>query len=110
MKNGKFKQRDGRDMSRASVHEEPGQLCGEIRKTECRATVGESSNFDSLPNSAHVRLPMLEQLYGCSSASIWRHVKTGLIPAPRKFGARITAWNVGELRAALVGESLEALR
>lgn len=43
-------------------------------------------NFDSLPNSANVRQPVLEGLYGCSSATIWRRVKEGLIPAPKKSG------------------------
>jgi len=73
------------------------------RQAVSSAAAEVSSNFDSLPNSAHVRLPTVEQLYGCSKASVWRHVKTGLIPAPKKFGARITAWNVGELRTALAG-------
>lgn len=57
--------------------------------------------FSHLPDEAHVRQPVVEALYGCSAASVWRYVKTGAIPAPRKFGARVTAWNVGELRASL---------
>ena len=62
------------------------------------------SRFDNLSVYAHVRLDVVKQLYGCSAASVWRHVKTGLIPAPKKFGARMTAWNVGDLRAALTGK------
>lgn len=58
-------------------------------------------NFDSLPDSANVRQPVVEGLYGCSSATVWRRVNDGLIPAPRKLGPRHTAWNVGELRRAL---------
>jgi predicted DNA-binding transcriptional regulator AlpA len=58
-------------------------------------------NFDSLPDSAHVRQPVVEALYACSSASVWRGTKNGNIPKPHKFSARVTAWNVGELRAAL---------
>ena len=57
--------------------------------------------FDSQPNSANVRLPVVMALYGISSASVWRNVKNGNIPRPRKLTTRTTAWNVGELRAAL---------
>lgn len=58
-------------------------------------------HFDSLPNSASVRLPIVAVLYACSSSSVWRGVKAGRIPKPRKLSERTTAWNVGELRAAL---------
>ena len=58
-------------------------------------------NFDSLPDSANVRQPIVQGLYGCSSATVWRMVKRGTIPAPRKLSERVTAWNVGELRKAL---------
>lgn len=62
-------------------------------------------NFDNLPDSANVRQPIVEALFGCSSATVWRWVKAGIIPAPRKFSSqRITAWNVGQLRAALSGK------
>lgn len=57
-------------------------------------------NFDSLPNSAEVRLPVVCGFYGISPATTWRGVKAGRIPAPRKFSPRCTTWNVGELRAA----------
>ena len=59
------------------------------------------AGFDSLPDAAFVRLPTVSALRGCSNATTWRHVQQGLIPAPRKIGPRITAWNVGELRACL---------
>ena len=32
-------------------------------------------HFDSLPNAAHVRQPVVEALFACSSATIWRRVK-----------------------------------
>jgi predicted DNA-binding transcriptional regulator AlpA len=59
------------------------------------------SNFDYLPDSSNVRLPVVKALYSVSSATIWRNVKTGNIPKPRKLTSRTTVWNVGELRAAL---------
>lgn len=60
------------------------------------------TNFDKLPNSAYIRLPVLIRLYGISAASIWRGVKKGSIPAPQKLSERCTAWNVGLIRAALL--------
>ena len=58
-------------------------------------------NFDQLPNTANVRQPVVQALYACSSASVWRGVNAGRIPKPRKLSPRTTCWNVGELRAAL---------
>jgi predicted DNA-binding transcriptional regulator AlpA len=58
-------------------------------------------NFDRLPDSAHVRLPVVEALYGCSAATVWRRVKDGGIPAPAKLSVRISGWNVGQLRRNL---------
>jgi predicted DNA-binding transcriptional regulator AlpA len=58
-------------------------------------------HFDSLPDSASVRLPVVAGLKACSAATVWRMVKRGDLPAPRKLSQRITAWNVGELRKAL---------
>jgi len=58
-------------------------------------------HFDSLPDSANVRQPVVEALYGCSGATVWRGVKRGKIPVPRKLSQRVTAWNGGELRRAL---------
>jgi predicted DNA-binding transcriptional regulator AlpA len=59
------------------------------------------ANFDQLPDSASVRLPIVQALYACSPASVWRGVKQKRIPAPRKLSPRTTCWNVGELRQAL---------
>ncbi|SEN42971.1 helix-turn-helix transcriptional regulator [Nitrosomonas marina] len=57
-------------------------------------------NFDDLPDSAQVRLPVLTGLYGCSPATIWRCVKAGIIPQPEKLTPRTSSWNVGKLRKA----------
>lgn len=59
------------------------------------------TDFDNLPDAAHVRLPVVCSLYACSDETIRRRVKAGHIPAPRKLGPRVTAWNVGDLRRAL---------
>lgn len=58
-------------------------------------------NFDQLPDTAHVRQPVVKALFSCSDATVWRRVKDGGIPRPHKLSPRVTAWNVGELRRAL---------
>lgn len=62
-------------------------------------------NFDYLPDSAYVRLPVLKGLFGVSGASIWRGVKNQSIPKPVKLTERTTAWNVGELREVLASKA-----
>jgi predicted DNA-binding transcriptional regulator AlpA len=66
------------------------------------------ANFDQLPNSAYIRLPVLKGLYGISSASCWRGVKNGSIPQPCKLTERTTAWNVGLVRAALAAKAVQS--
>lgn len=58
-------------------------------------------DFDALPASGFVRLHYVLLLFACSRATVWRWVKSGKLPAPKKLSPRVTAWNVGELRAAL---------
>ncbi len=60
-------------------------------------------NFDQLPGSATVGSDVVAGLYnGVTQVTLWRWVKAGLIPAPRKIGAsRLNAWRVSELRTAL---------
>lgn len=62
-------------------------------------------HFDSLPDSAGARLPVVMALYGASASTIWRRVRTGEIPAPTRRG-RITTWNVGDLRRHLAGDGV----
>lgn len=60
--------------------------------------------FDNLPGSANVRLPVVMRLYGISSASVWRGVKSGIIPKPRKLTPRTTVWLVADIRKALAAK------
>lgn len=82
------------------------QTCGSL-KNKSNPTYSKASktvtmpDFESLPNSGFVRLPLLLLLLACSRATIWRWVKAGKLPKPKKLSARVTAWNVGELRVAL---------
>ena len=60
------------------------------------------ANFDRLPDSAFVRLPVVCALRGISAPTAWRWVRSGHLPAPVKLGPNTSAWNVGELRRQLV--------
>lgn len=64
-------------------------------------TVDVLKNFDSLPNSANVRESVVIALFACSRATLWRHVKKGTMPAPRKLADTLTVWRVGDLREFL---------
>ena len=57
-------------------------------------------DFDHLPNSQQVRLPVVKALLGVSSATVWRMVKAKQIKA-HKLTERTTTFNVGELRSLL---------
>lgn len=61
--------------------------------------------FDQLPDSAHVRLPIVVRLLGISRATVWRGVRKGTIPAPKHFSERSASWNVGALRELLRAKS-----
>lgn len=76
-------------------------MAGTSRQHTERVIPDALKNFDSLPNAAYVRQPVVEALFGCSSATVWRMVKSCRLPAPRKLSNRVTGWNVGQLRQAL---------
>ena len=54
-------------------------------------------NFDYLPDSSNVRLPVVKAIIGCSDATVWRLVNSGALTA-RKLSERVTSFNVGQLR------------
>lgn len=62
-------------------------------------------DFDSLPNAANVRDKVVAGLFGCSVPTVWRMSADGRLPKPRKLSTRVTAWNCGELREALKGQT-----
>jgi len=70
-------------------------------KTRAAFILDALKNFDQLPDAANVRQPVVQALFACSGATVWRMVSDGRIQKPRKLSARITAWNVGELRQSL---------
>ena len=76
-------------------------------KSELTQAIPEAlAQFEQLPNSSFIRLPVIKGLYGVSAATIWRGVKKGTIPKPSKLTERTTAWNVGLVRAALAAKAV----
>jgi predicted DNA-binding transcriptional regulator AlpA len=72
-----------------------------------------ATGFDALPNSAYVREAQL--VYSrtrpgstaplpFSAPTLWRKVKAGTFPKPIKLSERVTAWNVGAVRAWLLAQ------
>jgi predicted DNA-binding transcriptional regulator AlpA len=75
-------------------------------KSELTRAIPEAlAQFDNLPDSANIRLPVMKGLYGVSAATIWRGVKNQSIPSPVKLSERCTCWNVGLVRAALAAKA-----
>lgn len=61
-----------------------------------------ASVFQSLPDCARIRQPVVEILHGISSATVWRRVREGRLPKPRLDG-RIASWSAGDIRLSLQG-------
>jgi predicted DNA-binding transcriptional regulator AlpA len=72
-----------------------------MAETRKKAFPAALTNFDDLPDSALVRQSVVEGLYGISGPTVWRRVKDGTLPRPRKPSPGCTRWNVGELRRSL---------
>ena len=62
-------------------------------------------DFDQLPNSAFVRLPVVKALLSISSATVWRMVKAEKLIA-YKLTERTTTISVKELRALLASKEI----
>jgi len=63
------------------------------------------ADINLMSESGFIRLPQIKFLYAVSSATIWRCVKNGTIPAPVKLSERCTAWNVGLIKADLIAKA-----
>lgn len=73
------------------------KIQSEISAERCSAAF----QFDELPGSAYVRQPVVQALFACSASTVWRLVRSGVLPAPRKLGPRVTVWRVHDLRQAM---------
>lgn len=73
-----------------------------------------TSVFDALPNSAFIRESQLVQSpkrpdtpapLPFSAPTLWRKVKAGTFPKPHKLSERVSAWNVGAVRAWMTAQT-----
>lgn len=71
-------------------------------------------SFDNLPDSAFIREAQLVQSpkrpttpapLPFSAPTLWRKVKAGTFPKPSKLSERVTAWNVGAVRAWMTAQA-----
>jgi predicted DNA-binding transcriptional regulator AlpA len=78
-----------------------------------KATIHQSV-FDALPDSAYIRESQLVQSpkrpdtpapLPFSAPTLWRKVKAGTFPKPIKLSERVTAWNVGTVRAWMTAQA-----
>ena len=78
-----------------------------------KATIHQSV-FDALPDSAFIRESQLVQSpkrpdtpapLPFSAPTLWRKVKAGTFPKPVKLSERVTAWNVGTVRAWMTAQA-----
>lgn len=70
-----------------------------------RVTPEALANFKAAPDEAFVKIALVQCLFACSAATVWRRVRDGKLPSPVKLSERSTAWRVGDLRAALASMS-----
>ncbi len=74
-------------------------------------------DFDAMPGSALVRQsqlirdpknPTRPAPLPISPSTLWRRVRDGSFPQPVKLGERFTCWRVGDVRAWLEAQNVEA--
>lgn len=68
-----------------------------------------ASTFDNLPASGYIRqAQLIPHVVPFSSATLWRKCKAGDFVAPVRLSARVTAWNVGQVRQWLQTQAQSA--
>lgn len=48
-----------------------------------------------------IPLSEVSRLLGISKTSVWAHVRSGLLPAPLKFGPRMSRWRLSDINAVI---------
>jgi len=85
-----------------------------VKSITAQQPISHISVFDALPNSAYVRAAQLVQSpkrpdstapLPFSEPTLWRKVAAGTFPKPIKLSERVTAWNVGIIRAWMTAQA-----
>ncbi len=79
-----------------------------LLKTRGVSAPSSRANFDALADSALLDAKEIAALLGCSTNSVWRNAKAGILPRPIKLGPQSTRWPVGAIRAYLAGLAAQA--
>ncbi|ENO3941156.1 AlpA family phage regulatory protein [Aeromonas veronii] len=58
----------------------------------------------TLPAEGYVRAKVLAPMLGIAVVTLWRWAATGKFPKPIKLGERVTAWDVGHVRAYMAAQ------
>ena len=53
----------------------------------------------ALPAEGLVRLRQLQKVIPLPTSTLYRHIRAGRFPAPKKIGLRAVAWDVRDIRA-----------
>jgi len=65
-----------------------------------------ASTFDNLPATGFIRqAQLIPDVVPFSSATLWRKCKSGQFPKPVKLSERVSAWQVGAVRAWIQAQS-----
>ena len=57
-------------------------------------------NLDTMPDCGFISARTLAAWLGVSQVTVWRWVKAGRLPAPKKLGANTSRFSVGEIRTS----------
>ena len=60
-----------------------------------------ANQFQELPSTGFVRLPVVLSVFPVSRATWWNGIRAGKYPAGHKLGPRVTAWKVEDIRALI---------
>lgn len=58
-------------------------------------------NLGELPEEGFVRLPQVLEVIPVSKSTWFRGIQSGRFPTPVKLGARVSAWDVRDIRGLL---------
>lgn len=92
----------------------PGKLTPIASSIPAQKATVHQSVFDAMPDSGFVReaqlvlspkRPDTPAPLPFSAPTLWRKVKAGTFPKPIKLSERVTAWNVGTVRAWMTAQA-----
>lgn len=65
----------------------------------------ELANFQVMPDSGYIRLPVVMAVLGVSRSTVLRACANGTLPKPIKITERLNAWSVKAIREHLAAKA-----